>query len=171
MKRCYECGSSQIEGTLFCVECGLSLLSPQHKNATDVLPFTHLRHHTTPRLPTEHDPVTSEDELSLTIIVPSSRKHVQLPLQSQIQVGRTDGEDNFYPELDLTDYNGGQKGASRHHAVFEASAKQGVVLIDLDSTNGTHLNGYRLVGKRPYLIKDGDEIRFGDLLVHIFINS
>ncbi len=170
MRRCYECGSPQFEGTLFCTECGLSLLSPEYKNVTDVLPFTHLRHHTTPRLPVEHDLVTLEDELSLTIIVPSSRKRVVLPLQSQIQVGRADDEDGFYPELDLTEYNGGQKGASRHHAVFEAS-DQGVVLIDLDSTNGTYLNSYRLSGERPYLIEDGDEIRFGDLLIHIFIDS
>ncbi len=169
MKRCYECGSPQLEGALFCTECGLSLLAPQDGSGTTILPFTHLRHHTTPRLPTdEHGQVTLENELLVTIIIPSSRKRVILPLHTQIQVGRADDEEGFYPELDLTDYQGGEKGVSRYHAIIKA-AEDGVVLIDLESTNGTHLNGFRLAGNRPYLIKDGDEVRFGDLLIHIFL--
>jgi len=168
MIRCYECGASQFEGTLFCTECGLSLLPPAHKNVTDVLPFTHLLHRTPPPPTMEHGYVELEEELLLTFIIPSSRKRLLLPLQKKIQIGRTDEEGDFYPELDLTDYGGGQKGVSRHHAVIEAST-DGIVLIDLDSTNGTYLNSFRLSGKRPYLIKDGDEIRFGDLLIHIFV--
>ncbi len=168
MIRCYECGASQLEGTLFCTECGLSLLSPAYKNVTDVLPFTHLLHRTPPPPTVEHDCIVLENALSLTFIIPSSRQRLVLPLQTQIHVGRADEEGDFYPELDLTDYGGGQKGVSRHHAVIETST-DGAVLIDLDSTNGTYLNSFRLAGKRPYLIKDGDEIRFGDLLIHLFV--
>lgn len=168
MIRCYECGASQFEGALFCTECGLSLLAPPYKTDTDVLPFTHLLHRTPPPPPLEHTRVALEEEKSLTIIIPSCRQRLILPLRENIQVGRADEEGDFYPDLDLTEYNGGQKGISRHHAVFEAS-ESGVVLIDLDSTNGTYLNNFRLPGKRPYLVKDGDEIRFGELLVHIFV--
>ena len=168
MIHCYECGASQLDGTLFCTECGLSLLSPKYKNVTDVLPFTHLLHRTPPPPTVEHERVELEEERPLTFIIPSSRQRLLISLQKKIQVGRTDEESDFYPELDLTSYGGGQKGVSRHHAVIEASTN-GIVLIDLDSTNGTYLNSFRLSGKRQYLIKDGDEIRFGDLLIHIFV--
>ena len=168
MTRCYECGASQFEGTLFCTECGLSLLSPKYKDMTDVLPFTYLMHRTSPPLPVEHERVVLEEERPLTFMIPSSRQRVVVSLHEQIQIGRADAEGDFFPELDLTDHNGGKKGVSRHHAAFEAS-KLGTVLIDLGSTNGTYLNSFRLTEKRPYLIKDGDEIRFGDLLIHIFV--
>ena len=168
MIRCYECGASQLEGALFCTECGLSLLSPKYKDVTSVLPFTHLLHRTPPPPTVEHECIVLEEKRPLTFIIPSGRQRLLVPLQKQVNIGRADEEDDFYPELDLTDYGGGQKGVSRHHAVIEASTS-GTVLIDLDSTNGTYLNSFRLAGKRPYLIKDGDEIRFGDLLIHIFV--
>jgi pSer/pThr/pTyr-binding forkhead associated (FHA) protein len=45
------------------------------------------------------------------------------------------------------------------------------MLIDLESTNGTLLNNYRLSPHEPYPLHSGDEIRFGDLLVHLFLNT
>jgi pSer/pThr/pTyr-binding forkhead associated (FHA) protein/subtilisin family serine protease len=48
--------------------------------------------------------------------------------------------------------------ASRHHARIDA--QQGVYLIsDLDSANGTFVNGQRI---RRHELRDGDEIRIGD---------
>jgi hypothetical protein len=46
---------------------------------------------------------------------------------------------------------------SRIHAVVEADAR-GAVVRDLDSTNGTYLNGRRVEAER---LSDGDELRFG----------
>lgn len=48
---------------------------------------------------------------------------------------------------------------SRHHARIDAEQGQ-AVLLDLRSTNGTFLNGKRVLGKQPLAV--GDRIRLGD---------
>ncbi|MHB1460533.1 MAG: FHA domain-containing protein [Armatimonadota bacterium] len=49
---------------------------------------------------------------------------------------------------------------SRHHATIELSAEQ-AMLTDQNSTNGTKLNGRRLVSEESQRLYDGDTIRFG----------
>ena len=47
----------------------------------------------------------------------------------------------------------------------------GVYLHDCNSTNGTFLNGTRLVAHRPYPVKDGDEIRLGQMVLRVYFQS
>jgi predicted component of type VI protein secretion system len=76
---------------------------------------------------------------------------------STIVVGRGEGSDLTLSET----------GVSRQHARFHAGPK-GWVVSDLDSTNGTFVNGQRLLSNQPYLLKPGDRIAIGStvLLVH-----
>ena len=48
---------------------------------------------------------------------------------------------------------------SRRHALLRKSAS-GWEVVDLCSTNGTRVNGYRLVGAQ--LLRRGDIVSFGD---------
>jgi pSer/pThr/pTyr-binding forkhead associated (FHA) protein len=66
-----------------------------------------------------------------------------------ITLGRAD--DNSAP-LPKDDY------ASSHHARVEAG-RDGVWIVDLDSTNGTWVNGERLAGRRK--LHGGDVVRVG----------
>lgn len=60
----------------------------------------------------------------------------------------------------------GNSTVSRQHAVIEVDESGRVLLRDLESTNGTQINGKRLKEGDLY---DGDEIRIGDarLIIHI----
>jgi pSer/pThr/pTyr-binding forkhead associated (FHA) protein len=53
----------------------------------------------------------------------------------------------------------GDEFASAHHARVEAR-RDGVWIIDLDSTNGTLVNEGRLNGRRK--LRDGDVVKVGD---------
>jgi len=40
--------------------------------------------------------------------------------------------------------------------------------LGVGSSNGTFLNGQRLVPNQPRVLRDGDEVRFGKLVAHIY---
>lgn len=167
MIKCSDCGASQYEGTLFCEECG-SFLAPAESEETAVLPFTGHSYRTPPPPLPPQKLDTAAAIHTLTIHIPSSRRRLRLTLTEELLVGRADDAANLHPEIDLTQDNGAQKGVSRQHAVFRIY-EDGVALVDLHSTNGTRLNGYLLPAERPFPVKSGDEVRFGDLLIHLFV--
>jgi pSer/pThr/pTyr-binding forkhead associated (FHA) protein len=59
------------------------------------------------------------------------------------------------------------KRLSRRHAVVQYIEDQGFYLVDLNSTNGTFVNGEAV--RRPILLKDGDRIRLGSLSFIFFL--
>ena len=165
MIACKDCGSPQPEGTLFCSECGCYLIGTA-KKSTVVLPFSDFAHKSLLPPLSEFKPKVLDKPKTITFIVPGSRRRLQIELKDQIRVGRADADSGIKPELDLTNDNGAELGVSRMHTVIQAS-EQGLVIIDLGSTNGTSLNASLLSPQLPYALSNGDEIRFGDLLVHI----
>lgn len=168
MIRCDDCGTEQPPGTLYCSECGRLLLSEPGQAQEAPLPFTDALEppHAPPLLGRE---VTTREAIStLTLVIPSSGRRIQLALDQEIQVGRTDAANDHYPALDLTEDQGSVLGVSRVHASIQPSP-EGVLLVDEGSANGTYLNGFHLPPQLPYALRSGDEVRFGRLLVHVFL--
>jgi pSer/pThr/pTyr-binding forkhead associated (FHA) protein len=58
---------------------------------------------------------------------------------------------------------------SLYHALLLA-APHGIVLIDLDSTNGTLVNGTLVPPDSPVLLEDGDLIVLGRVVAHYRID-
>lgn len=66
------------------------------------------------------------------------------------------------PDLDFTPLNALENGVSRQHAAF--IYKEGALsLEDLNSTNGTRINGFQIVPGQLYRLRNGDELEFGRL--------
>lgn len=168
MIRCRECGAYEPAGALYCSECGGFLLETEEEAAGAQSPFTDaLAPPPTPPLVGQESGPSTEAQ-KITFVIPSSGRRVRVDLNHEIQIGRADPDTKHFPTLDLTQDEGGAYGVSRFHAVIRPSS-EGVVLIDRNSTNGTLLNGYHLPPDLPYPIHSGDEIRFGQLLVHVFL--
>lgn len=55
---------------------------------------------------------------------------------------------------------------SRHHAAIQYVEDEGFYLVDLNSTNGSFINGEPVFHRQ--LLKDGDQIRLGSLAVSFF---
>jgi pSer/pThr/pTyr-binding forkhead associated (FHA) protein len=171
MRKCNECGIDHYIGALFCKDCGWYLLD----NVSDEQPFfdmTTIEFSNGFKRTTSSDVLTTnQDETTrLVFVIPSSGRQVEIEGDKIIRVGRSDTIRGIDPELDLTEDQGVEHGVSREHALVKPG-NQGISLIDLGSTNGTHLNSRRLPPNEPYLVSDGDTIRFGRLLVRVFFES
>lgn len=87
---------------------------------------------------------------------------VGLEVKDRIVLGRADPVGNLYPDLDLSPYGGQEGGVSRRHAlIIQDEQTKALYLEDLNSTNGTRINGFSLEPRRRYRLRDGDELEFG----------
>lgn len=98
---------------------------------------------------------------------------VGLEVRDKIVIGRSDPVASFYPDLDLSPYGGQKKGVSRRHAtIIQDDEQKALFLEDLNSTNGTRINGFSLEPRRRYRLRDGDELEFGKVqMVLRFVRS
>jgi hypothetical protein len=77
-------------------------------------------------------------------------------------VGRSDQIAPGIPELDLEPFGAQEHGVSRRHAILLPD-DDGLALIDLESTNGTWINGVYLQPGQKYQLRVGDRVEFGRL--------
>jgi hypothetical protein len=73
--------------------------------------------------------------------------------RSRLRVGRREGSDLYIPDT----------GVSKAHAdvlIFP----DGLAVIDLDSSNGTWLNGNKLPSREPIPLKEGDRLAFSSFV-------
>jgi pSer/pThr/pTyr-binding forkhead associated (FHA) protein len=81
-------------------------------------------------------------------------------------LGRSDENSDFIPDVDLAIYGARDKGVSRRHAALVRYYGR-LHIVDLNSVNGTFLNGARILSDNPHPVSSGDEIRIGTLNLHI----
>jgi CheY-like chemotaxis protein len=91
---------------------------------------------------------------------------IQVRVTEHMMIGRSDPEHGIEPEVNLSPYAAHVRGVSRKHATIEARDNT-IILKDLNSTNGTRLNGYKLRPQQAYRLRHGDEISFGQLVVQV----
>lgn len=92
---------------------------------------------------------------------------VEVVLDHPICLGRNLDTVNG-PAIDLTEMGGAEKGVSRYHARI-LKQEMGPVVIDLCSLNGTFVNARRIEPYIPEVIKDGDFLHLGILLIQVKI--
>lgn len=106
--------------------------------------------------------------MSIRLVVPASNATLPLPTTDQVVLGRVDTASGVFPDVDLTPYGGLESGVGRRH--LRLSLWQGQVFAeDLNSTNGTFINGQRLAPQTQQALNNGDELRLGALALHIHL--
>jgi hypothetical protein len=170
MRMCPNCSFLNREGFFFCEDCGQNL-----KDSTSVILPT--------RRINQQLPMTAEqaarpnwgtarltENAAIVLHIRDSAVPLTLPVTQRIIMGRRDSNSPHNPDLDLSPYGALEKGVSRIHAAIYRS-EDTLTLVDMGSSNGTLLNGQRLIPQQPRVLRDGDEIRLGKLTAHIYFRS
>ena len=139
--KCTACQMENIEGALFCEECGVKLEAKGEGQDTGV--------------------EAAGEEISL-VLASSDGSRLEIPAKNEIVIGREDPISDIFPDVDLAGLGGMEKGVSRKHALIHRAGGDYTV-EDLGSTNGTYINKKKIQPHAPQTIKPGDELRFGKL--------
>lgn len=168
MQRCPNCQSQQLDGTIFCAECGASLFSaPQHHSTSLIEPKKIAQ--PKPTHAPEAAPTVAPAEIRLTIHILSSNRQIRLPHQQEFLIGRRDDARGIHPDIDLNEDGGYDAGVSRRHALIIWKDDHYEV-EDLSSANGTFVNDRRVAGQARHPLRNGDELRCGMLGIRIEIS-
>lgn len=159
---CPHCGADTPAESLVCPTCQAPLNG--HLPATTYLTRA-------PRnLPgRSRDPAPLRDDQTVVLQVLPSGVCVTLKLDQPVTLGR-DPHQNTDTLLDLTPYHAERHGVSRVHCRLERTNGY-LIITDLDSTNGTSLNGQRLDPFQPCRAASGDKLLLGSLHMNIFFET
>jgi hypothetical protein len=178
MARCLQCQHENIEGALFCDQCGATLdeesplpaVRPRRQTDQLIDPYLAGPEQTRPETivldDREEEPKAGRHDAppdSFFLITTSGRR-IAVPPRDQVILGRVDSRSGVRPDVDLTLEGAGQAGVSRRHCRLIWRSGQWMV-EDLMSTNYTLVNGTRIPSHTPTPVTAGDEIRLGKLVL------
>lgn len=160
---CPNCHHDNIHGAIFCGECGARLISSN-------LTTQSLGGVETPLSNLATTPSTSTIEGVISLHLMESGQILSLPSQSDFTVGRSTEGQPILPDVDLTNFDAFSQGVSRLHAALRV-ANQKLFVIDLGSSNGTRVNGQKILPHIEYPLNHGDILALGKLKIQILFRK
>jgi pSer/pThr/pTyr-binding forkhead associated (FHA) protein len=118
-------------------------------------------------LPPEDAPAAPQGRL----VVHLAESGVLIPVEGkeELTLGRFSQGQPVVPDVDLSAHKAYENGVSRLHAVVRLHGED-LTITDLGSSNGTYVNGVRLMPNRETAVARGDLIALGKLRLHIMAN-
>jgi len=165
MITCPFCQATHVRNTIFCSECGQYLLDEDIRE-TDTDMTGRLADQI--RKPGTGSLVHPGKPRAIRLKIGSGARAVEVPLDKIIHLGRVSPTTSTFPEVDLSRDGNPAKSVSRRHARILRRGGR-VVVEDLDSANGTFVNGEKLGPYLPEPLNDGDILRLGKLIIEVNI--
>lgn len=163
MTVCPKCQHENDDGVQICTYCGAPLIDLLDRAATRTLDNTNFEEGT-PKWGSARFGMRTI--LSIGVEGKLDTFTFDANVIDKLVIGRGDPRTGEMPEINLSGFNAIEKGVSRRHA-FIVRRDGSLYLVDNDSANGTFLNGQKLVAQQPRVLRDGDDIRLGYLVIRI----
>jgi hypothetical protein len=162
MVPCSRCGKANSVNEVFCAHCGNFLRVDSSRHETVRLDEAELA---------EHGPDYFGPNSTLVLIVSTDNFSYAVQPQRykhETVIGRSEGS-TMKPDIDLSEHNAGEMGVSRLHVALQYNAKNNLLSVsDMKSANGTFINGQKLFPQEVRVLRDGDELRLGRLVLRVY---
>jgi hypothetical protein len=167
---CPNCHHQEIAGSLFCSECGAQLVS------TDRVATQSIRRHPSDILsqlensgpPPSQNAQASSVDAAVSLYLVDSGQILHLAGRTEFTLGRVADRQPILPDVDFSPYEAYTQGVSRLHASLKI-INQRVVITDLGSSNGTRVNGQKIMPHIDFPLNHGDVVALGKLKVQVLI--
>jgi hypothetical protein len=175
---CPNCAHQNRPGELICDNCGTSLITGGKAalgtrdlvREQEARPGEKLLDTGTQKALATAGGAVFTENMVLRLEIESGSNPMLIYPKAEIVLGRRDPNTGAIPDVDLTAYAGYRLGVSRRHSIIRMQDKN-LFITDLGSSNGTYLNGTRLPPHRPHQLRDGDEVRLGQMALRLYFQS
>lgn len=164
---CPNCHHEEVDGEIFCSNCGTQLLGQERQNTQTIREnnvFEDLRKPEPASVP------RSKIGSLLALHILDAGQILPLTDREEITIGRVSEGQTILPDVDLTPYKAYEKGVSRQHISIKKT-DQGFFVTDLSSVNGTQLNGKKILSGQPFPLANGDILSLGKLKIQVLIRK
>jgi hypothetical protein len=165
---CPNCQHENIDGTMFCEDCGAQIIGSDGMS-TQII-STNTNQVVEKIITQDFPPAPGNAEAWASLHLIESGQILPLADRSEFTVGRVTDSQAIMPDIDLTPYQAYSSGVSRLHIVILREGTH-VQIMDLGSANGTYLNGKRMKPNNKTALKHGDLISLGKLKIQILLKT
>jgi len=157
---CSNCNKSNPIGSTYCYSCGhilpagMKVLATQHLGEDERNLRPQLRWGT----------AYFGEQTFLRIHVSHTAQLIETRFDTECILGRVSEDD--VATVDLSPFNAIEMGVSRRHAKLTRQSAT-IMVQDLDSVNGTYLNGENLLPFQARGLRNEDEIQLGHMQLRI----
>ena len=164
MIECPTCRHQEFVGTLYCSECGTRLVHTAPIGLDELLESEAAGDDGLPAI----RGLAAGAIFGLRVV--ETGEMVSLVGRDNFTLGRSGGGQAIVPDVDLDTYGAQDQGISRLHAEIRLDG-EGVHVVDLDSVNGTLINGKRIEPQLPRRLRHKDIIQLGRLRLQLVSRS
>lgn len=167
---CPNCRHNNMNGAMFCSECGAHLVTTDSLVTQNIAPDQKDIEEGGSARPVTgvHRAVGSKLDTWGTLHLLETGQMLPLSDRNEFTLGRISDGQPIMPDIDLSPYHAYANGVSRLHAVVKRKAEQ-IILMDLGSSNGTYLNGKRIPPNVEQILRHGDVTMLGKLKIQILL--
>jgi len=166
---CPSCNHPNMTGAAFCAECGAMLLITETLTTHRIDPDHPAAAAVAARTPTPVRSAAPSDNW-ITLHLLDSGEMLPLADRNEFTLGRVSEGQPVMPDIDLGPFQAYTHGVSRLHAVIRRGVDN-VLLCDLESANGTFVNGQRLTPNEEHALVHGDVVTLGGLKMQILLRN